>query len=104
MDHSEQKLKVNALVNRLELEVEGAVAFIEYKLVGDRLFLIHTEVPVALRGKGTGTAIVQKALEYAKENNYKIVPICPFVQSYLQKHEEWSNIIASDAQKFIHSK
>src|SRR3954469_5660500 len=101
MNRYEQKLKVNDAMRRLELEVEGSIAFIDYKLLRDKLFLIHTEVPPALKGKGAGNAIVQKALQYAKDNNYKIVPICPFVQSYLKRHKEWNDIVASNAERFI---
>ncbi|HXB43761.1 MAG TPA: GNAT family N-acetyltransferase [Puia sp.] len=102
MNYDEQKLKVNDALHRLELEIEGNIAFIDYKLLRDTLFLIHTEVPPALEGKGAGSAIVQKALQYAKDNNYKVVPICPFVQSYLKRHKEWKDIIAPDAERFIH--
>jgi hypothetical protein len=42
---------VNDALHRLELEIEGSIAFIEYKLLRDTLFLIHTEVPPALEGK-----------------------------------------------------
>ena len=101
MNYKEQKLKVNEALHRLELEIEGSIAFIEYKLTGDTLFLIHTEVPTALEGNGAGSAIVQKALQYAKDNNYKIVPICPFVQSYLKRHKEWNDMVVPDAERFI---
>src|SRR4051812_1416125 len=100
MNYNESKLNVNSELHRLELEVEGSIAFIKYKLDGDMLFLIHTEVPPALEGKGAGSAIVQKALQYAKDNNFKIVPICPFVQSYLKRHKEWDDIIVPGAGKF----
>ena len=102
MNYDEQKLKVNDTLHRLELEIDGSIAFIDYKLLRDRLFLIHTEVPPELKGKGAGSAIVQKALQYAKDNNYKLVPICPFVQSYLKRHKEWNSIVAPDAERFIH--
>jgi len=101
MNYDKQKLKVNEALHRLEPEIEGSIAFIDYKLTGDRLYLIHTEVPPELEGKGAGSAIVQKALQYAKDNNYKIVPICPFVQSYLKRHTEWNTIVAPDAERFI---
>lgn len=100
MNYVEQKLKVNSEANRLELEIEGSTALIEYKLSHQTLFLIHTEVPPALEGKGVGSAIVQKALQYAKDNGYKIVPLCTFVQSYLKRHQEWNDIVAPDAERF----
>lgn len=102
MNYDEQKPKVNEVLHRLELEIKGSVAFIEYKLVRDTLFLIHTEVPPALEGKGVGTALVQKTLQFAKDNNYKIVPICDFVQSYIEEHKEWKDIVGPNAERFIH--
>jgi predicted GNAT family acetyltransferase len=103
MKYDEEKLRIDAVSNRLELDIAESTAFIEYKLSGHTLFLIHTEVPHELEGKGVGGAIVQKALQYAKDNDYKIVPICPFVQSYLQRHKEWNDIVAPDADRFIHN-
>jgi len=102
MNYDEQKLTINAPSHRMEMEIEGGVAFIDFKHIKNKFFFIHTEVPIAMRRKGAGTAIVQKTLQYAKENNLTIIPVCPFVQSYLQKHKEWNSIIAPDAQRFIH--
>ena len=101
MNYGEHKLTINAAENRLELEMEGSTAFIEYKLSHQKLFLIHTEVPPTLEGKGVGKAIVEKALQYAKDNNDNIVPLCIFVQSYLKRHKEWNDIISPDAERFI---
>lgn len=96
----EQQLTVNAASNRLELEIDGNTAFIDYRLKRQLLFLIHTEVPPALEGKGVGSAIVEKALQYAKDNGYKVVPLCSFVQSYLKRHQEWDDIVAPNAERF----
>jgi uncharacterized protein len=102
MNYDEQKLTVNEASHRLELSIGESVAFIDYKLQQDKLFLIHTEVPAALEGKGVGTAIVQKALQYAKDNHYLVVPICPFVQTYLKRHSQWNDIVAPDADRYSH--
>lgn len=97
MNHS-QPLTITP--TRLELKVEDHTAFIDYKQSGNLLFLIHTEVPSELEGKGVGSSIVSKALQYARDNNFKVVPICPFVSTYLKRHKEWDDIIASDAERF----
>ena len=102
MNYDERPLKVNTELHQLELEINASIAFIEYKLFHDTLFLIHTQVPPELKGTGAAGAIVQKALQYAKDNNYKIVPICPFVRSYLEKHKEWSDMVAPNAERFLH--
>ena len=92
----------NSSLQRLELEAEGRIAFIEYKLSHGILFLIHTEVPPAIEAKGVGTALVEKALHYAKDNNFKVVPICSFAQNYIEEHKEWNGIVAPNSERFIH--
>jgi predicted GNAT family acetyltransferase len=79
--------------DRFELVVEGYTGFIEYEEDGNELALIHTEVPSELGGKGVGGAIVEKAFEYAKSNGMKIVPLCPFVQTFLKRHPEWQSLV-----------
>jgi uncharacterized protein len=102
MNYDEQKLQVNEALHHLELLIDGSIAFIDFKLVGNILFLFHTEVPHAREGHGAGTAIVQKVLQYARDNHYKVVPICPFVQLYLKRHTAWNDIVATDAERSIH--
>lgn len=101
MDYTQHKLNINEENNRLELDIDGAIAFIDYKLSGTRLFLVHTEVPAALEGKGVGSALVQQALQYAKDKGYKIVPLCTFVYAYLKRHPEWNDVVAPDADRFM---
>lgn len=85
----------NESLKRFELLAEGKIAFIEYIINNENiLFLTHTEVPRELEGKGIGSTIVANVLEYAKENNYTIAPLCPFVASYIKRHQEWTTILA----------
>lgn len=80
---------------RFELDVEGHTAIIESILSTDNvMFLTHTEVPVALEGKGVGKQIVENALQYIKDHGYKLAPLCPFVAAYLKRHPEWKTILA----------
>ncbi|MFY0483198.1 GNAT family N-acetyltransferase [Flavobacterium sp. PLA-1-15] len=93
MDNYE--LKLNEDKKRFEIEVEGHIAFIEYILTNDNvMFLTHTEVPKALGGKGIGSSIVEQALNYIKEHNYTLAPLCPFVAKYLVKNPNWQTILA----------
>jgi predicted GNAT family acetyltransferase len=91
MDISKLALKVKP--NRLELTVDGHVAFVQYETIKKTLVLIHTEVPKELEGKGVGKAIVEKTLEYAKANGFKIIPLCPFIKVYLKRHPEWNELL-----------
>jgi predicted GNAT family acetyltransferase len=92
---SERIFSINKEKNRFELAVDGHTAFIEYILAkGDIMFLTHTEVPDALGGKGVGSEIVEKALNYIKDHNYTLAPLCPFVAKYLTRHTDWKAILA----------
>ncbi len=80
---------------RFELEAEGHTAFIEFLIDKDHvMYLTHTEVPKALEGKGIGKNIVEQTLNYLKDNNFKLAPLCPFVAAYLKRHPEWKDILA----------
>lgn len=88
-------LTINEDKRRFELEVEDHVAYVEFIKNNDGIvFLTHTEVPSELEGKGVGSAIVSRTLEWIKENGYTLAPLCPFVAAYLKRHNEWSEILA----------
>ncbi|AWI25388.1 GNAT family N-acetyltransferase [Flavobacterium pallidum] len=86
---------LNEEKKRFELKAEGHTAFIEYILTNDNtMFLTHTEVPTALEGKGVGSRIVEKALQYIADHDYKLAPLCPFVAKYLTRHTDWKSLLA----------
>jgi uncharacterized protein len=79
---------------RFELEAGGAVAFIDYRRDGSKLFLIHAEVPPALRGGGVGSALVRATLDLVRQRGEKVVPLCSFVAHYMQRHPEVQDLLA----------
>ena len=78
---------------RYEAAIEGHKAFIEYIKTKEKIFLTHTEVPVALEGKGIGSALVLQVLEDIEKLGLTLVPLCPFVAMYLKKHPEWRRLV-----------
>jgi len=93
-DYNSIPLINNENMQRFEMSIDESVAFIEYKIKEGVLFLIHTEVPGSLQGKGAGSAIIEKTLQYAKANGFVIKPICPFVLAYLKRHTEWNMLLS----------
>lgn len=79
---------------RFELEVDGQTAILTYRREGDRLHLLHTEVPPGEQGRGVGGALVQGALERARDAGLTVVPVCPFVHAWLQRHPEFQSLAA----------
>jgi predicted GNAT family acetyltransferase len=84
---------VQAISGRLEIERQDHVAYLEYTLAGKVLQLIHSEVPAALRGQGLGSELAHSALEWAREQGFKVDVICPSVAEYLTKHPEYADLV-----------
>ena len=70
------------------VSIDGATARLDYKLHGDRLHLLHTEVPEAFRGQGVGGRLVEAALAKARDEHLTIVPWCPYARGWLMEHPE----------------
>jgi predicted GNAT family acetyltransferase len=81
---------------RFELDVEGSVAFANYRMLGDAVIITHTETPPALRGRGIASELVKGALHLIRADGHKVVAGCSFVADYLEQHkEEYADLVAS---------
>jgi len=76
----------NRARNRFELAIDGHTAFLAYERTTDSLTLLHTEVPVELRGRHLGEALVEGALEIGRREGLRIAVVCPFARAYLRRH------------------
>ena len=59
----------------------------------DKIIIDHTEVNPGNNGKGFGKKMVNKAVEFAREKNIKIIPLCPFAKSVFDKTPEFSDVL-----------
>ena len=59
----------------------------------DIMNIRHTEVKPGNEGKGFGKKMVIKAVEFARERNLQIIPICPFVKSFFAKNPEFHDLL-----------
>ena len=74
--------------DRFFVAVDGHEAELVYQLRGDRFALVHTGVPAELEGRGIGSALVRAAVERAVAEDLTIVPSCPFVVRWLERHPD----------------
>jgi predicted GNAT family acetyltransferase len=85
---------------RYEATLDGALAgFAEYKDVDGVRVFTHTEVDSAFEGKGIGGALVRGALDDVRASGRKLVALCPFVRSWLGKHEDYADLVDHDADR-----
>lgn len=84
----------NPAARRFEVHVDGALAgSAEYVLQGGRIVLTHTEVSPAYDGRGLGSRLAAFALDQARDRGLKVVPVCPFISSYLRRHPEYADLV-----------
>ena len=66
-----------------------------FSKAGDNLIIIeHTEVSDKLRGKNVGKQLVAAAVGHARKNNLKILPLCPFTKSVIDKVQEYQDVLS----------
>ena len=78
---------------RYEVLIDDSIAFIDYIIAKEKIYLTHTEVPKSMTGKGIGSALALKVLEDIERQNLILVPLCPFVASYIKRHPEWNKLV-----------
>jgi len=83
----------NPTARRFELVEDGKMAELVYRFDGDRMVLIHTEVPVALEGRGLGGDLVRAAVDHAAERGIILVPRCPFARGWLERHPDVAGLV-----------
>jgi predicted GNAT family acetyltransferase len=80
--------------SRFELDADGVIVFMNYRLGDGVITLDHTETPPQARGRGLASQLTAAVLGIARDRGLKVVPRCPFVRAYLAKHPEFRDLLA----------
>lgn len=93
--NEEVLLEINDRKGFFYIEVDGKQeAKMTFVFAGPHKIIIdHTEVNEGNNGKGFGKKMVTKAVEYAREKNIKIIPLCPFAKKVFEKTPEFSDVL-----------
>ena len=83
----------NKAQSRFELDIEGGVAFANYRLTPTAVVITHTETPRGLRGHGIASKLVEGALTLIRADDRKVIAGCSFVVDYLRKHPEYGDMV-----------
>lgn len=91
----EVKHKNDSKKGMFYIEQDGKIAAeMTYVWAGTGKFIIdHTEVNESLKGQGAGKQMVIKAVEFARKEGLKIVPLCPFAKRVFDKTPEYGDVL-----------
>ena len=80
--------------HRFVVKIGDALALLEYSSVDDQtLEYSHTFVPLALRGQGIASDLTAYALQYALDNQFAVIPSCPFVATFIQSNPKYRKLV-----------
>ncbi|MEV5495471.1 GNAT family N-acetyltransferase [Nonomuraea fuscirosea] len=84
----------NTTENRFEILLDGKVAgFADYRLLPTKVVFTHTEVLPAYEGQGLAGKLVGQALQMSADTGLRVVPLCPYVAEYIERHPEFKALV-----------
>ena len=94
MSERDPQVRDNAEHRRYELFVDGGmVGYARYVRRGGRAYLVHTEIDPEHEGAGLGATLVRGALDAQRQRGELVVPLCPFVRSYVERHPDYADVV-----------
>lgn len=96
MRYEKVELVDNKERGSFELFIEEMRSFITYQIKGKNVYLLHTEVPAEQKGLGIAAALVEKTFLYLEANHLKAVPLCSYIQRFLERHPNWNKLIVNN--------
>ena len=94
----------NEAARRFEATVDNLRALLTYHRFPDRIVLLHTEVPTPIEGHGIAAKLTRTALDFAGANHLRVLPLCPYVSSFLRQHHEYHDLLSADDLRRILSR
>ncbi|HJR81116.1 MAG TPA: GNAT family N-acetyltransferase [Anaerolineales bacterium] len=75
--------------NRFETWIDNQLSKLDYFLDEDTMVITHVGVYPEHRGQGVAGKITEAALKYAEENSLRVIPMCPYVATYIRRHPHY---------------
>ena len=78
------------------LDGDAVVGFIRYRREPGAVALVHTDVDPDLEGTGAASELVEQALDDVRRHGLKVIPICPYVRSWIGRHPTYADLVVED--------
>ncbi|AWK51718.1 GNAT family N-acetyltransferase [Clostridium beijerinckii] len=74
---------------------QNALAEITFVPEGESKIIVnHTYVSESLRGQGIALKLVEKVIEYARQENIKIIPLCSYVEKVMTRNDKYKDVLS----------
>jgi uncharacterized protein len=94
---SDVTVRDNPAELRYEALADGElIGSIRYRTEPGLVVLVHTEVASAAEGTGVGSRLIRDALDDIRARGLHVVPLCPFVAAYIQRHPDYADLVGTD--------
>lgn len=78
---------------KFKATVDSHQSFIKYSVSDGVIAILSTYVPPAVEGRGVAAELTKTVLEYARENNLKVKPVCSYAVTYMQRNREYQDLL-----------
>lgn len=96
-DDGMAEVRENRDENRFEIWVDGELAgFTQHHGPGPVVSFVHTEIGERFGGQGLATQLIRSALDTERERGSKVLPICPFVKAFIEKHPDYLDLVPAN--------
>ena len=87
-------IRDNKAESRYEFDVDGGIAFANYRMAPGVVTVTYTEVPAAMRGRGIGAQLSRGVLDYIRSKGLKVIPRCGYFAGFIREHPEYHDLLA----------
>ena len=78
--------------NRFETWIDNQLSKLDYLLDEDTIVMTHVGVYPEHRGQGVAGKLTEVALEYAKQNSLRVIPMCPYIAAYIRRNPQYIDL------------
>lgn len=79
----------NEAEERFETWIAGQLSKLDYMQDGNTMVITHVGVHPEHRGQGVAGKITEIALKYAREKAFRVIPMCPYVATYIRRNPQY---------------
>lgn len=81
-------------MNRFQTTVDGHTARLDYQRDGEVVEMVSVVVPPPVEGRGIASVLTKSALDWARSEQLRVVPRCPYVRQWIQRHPDYLDLQA----------